>query len=80
MMAHLVPDHPSLSPPPYNGKDMVGNQIGLKESWQVLFLMNAYDTGKSYPAKMCVQHLSSFPAAQPGLPLASPAEEARILP
>lgn len=37
MMAHLVPDHPSLSPPLYNGKDVVGNQIGLKESWQVLF-------------------------------------------
>lgn len=37
MMAHLEPDHPSLSPPLYNGKDMVGNQIGLKESWQVLF-------------------------------------------
>lgn len=30
-------DHPSLSPPLYNGRDAVGNQRATRQSWQVLF-------------------------------------------
>lgn len=33
MMAHLVPDHPCLSLPLHKGKDAVGCQRGIKESW-----------------------------------------------
>lgn len=53
MMAHLLPDHPSESSPLYNGKDMVGNQIGIRERWQVLYHECLPDNiGESFPNRM----------------------------
>lgn len=79
MMAHLLPDHPSESSPLYNGKDMVGNQIGIRERWQVFYHECLPDNiGESFPNRMYAQHLSAFPAAQPHPPLAS--GKARVLP
>ena len=78
MMAHLVPDHPCMSLPLHKGKDAVGCQRSIKESWGA-FSWTSMDTGESYPALMCVQRLPSSPAAQPHPPLTSPARGANVL-
>lgn len=59
IMAHLVPDHPCLSPPLYRRKDVDGNKIAIKETGRC-FCMNSNGTDECYAATVRAQHCPSL--------------------